>query len=135
MFRDVCTASEDSSGERLHLRGYRQAVANTPLRDTLAAAMLLGAGWRGDRALTDPLCGSGTIAIEGALIARRMAPGARRRFSFLDWPEVDAALWVRLLDEAAAAQLEHARVRITGSDRDTGAIAAARANAERAGVA
>ena len=134
MLHDVCTVSADSSGVGLHRRGYRQELAKAPLRETLAAAVLLGSGWRGDTPLTDPMCGSGTIVIEGALIARRIAPGARRRFSFLDWPEADATLWSRLVAQAREQQLERSPVRITGSDRDQGGIAAASANAARAGV-
>jgi putative N6-adenine-specific DNA methylase len=134
MLHDVCTVSADSSGPRLHRRGYRQELAKAPLRETLAAAVLLGGGWRGDTPLTDPMCGSGTIVIEGALLARRIAPGARRRFSFLDWPEVDSAIWPRLIAHAREQELERSPVRITGSDRDEGGITAAKANAARAGV-
>ncbi|HEX8244542.1 MAG TPA: hypothetical protein VF541_13640, partial [Longimicrobium sp.] len=99
VLRDEVTVSADASGALLHLRGYRQALAKAPLRETLAAAMLLGAGWRGDSPLVDPMCGSGTIPIEGALIARNVAPGlarARREpraFAFTAWPEFNAAAW------------------------------------------
>ena len=131
---DVATVSVDSSGALLHLRGYRQAVAKAPLRETLAAATLLGADWTGDVALTDPMCGSGTIPIEAAMIARRIAPGKRRTFAFLDWPNVDRAQWTQLVDDAVKQELPASPVAIEGSDRDEGAIVAARANAERAGV-
>jgi len=134
MLHDVCTVSADSSGARLHRRGYRQELAKAPLRETLAAAVLFGSGWRGDTPLTDPMCGSGTIVIEGALMARHIAPGARRRFSFLDWPETDPAIWSRLIAQAREQELDRSPVRITGSDRDEGGIAAAKANAARAGV-
>ena len=134
VLHDVCTVSADSSGAGLHRRGYRLELAKAPLRETLAAAVLLGSGWRGETPLTDPMCGSGTIVIEGALIARRIAPGARRRFSFLDWSEADAAVWSRLVAQAREQQIERSPVRITGSDRDQGGIAAANANAARAGV-
>jgi len=133
--KDLFEISADSSGELLHMRGYRQAVAKAPLRETLAAALLLGSGWAGDTPLVDPFCGSGTIPIEGALIARRIAPGLRRRFAFMDWPTFDASEWRELLGEANAAVLASSPVSILGSDRDAGAIEAARANAERAGVA
>ena len=76
--RDVCTVSADSSGELLHRRGYRQATAKAPLRETIAAAMLLASEWDGMTPLVDPLCGSGTIPIEAALKARNMAPGLER---------------------------------------------------------
>ena len=132
--RDVCTVSVDSSGALLHLRGYRQQLAKAPLRETLAAAVLLGAGWAGDVPLDDPMCGSGTIPIEAALIARRIAPGVRRSFSFLRWPEMDKTVWSTLVSEAKGAELPRSPVAIHGADRDAGAIVASRANAERAGV-
>ena len=134
LLHDVCTVSADSSGLRLHRRGYRQELAKAPLRETLAAAVLLGCGWRADTALTDPMCGSGTVVIEGAMMARRIAPGARRRFSFLEWPEMDSAIWSRLIAQAREQELARSPVPITGSDRDEGGIAAATANAARAGV-
>jgi putative N6-adenine-specific DNA methylase len=132
--RDSCTLSIDSSGELLHRRGYRQAVAKAPLRETLAAALLLAAGWRGDTPLVDPLCGSGTIPIEAALIARRIAPGLRRAFAFEKWPKHDVKLLRRLRSEAESLVLARALVAIRGSDRDAGAIEAARSNAARANV-
>ena len=132
---DVCTVSVDTSGALLHMRGYRQAVAKAPLRETLAAAILLGAEWRGDVPLLDPMCGSGTIPIEGARLARRIAPGRDRPFAFARWPEADASLLRSLIDDARSRELASAPAPIVGSDRDAGAVAAARANAERAGVA
>jgi len=135
VFRDEFTISADSSGELLHMRGYRQAVAKAPLRETLAAALLLANGWSGDVPLLDPLCGSGTIPIEGALIARRIAPGAHRRFAFMQWPGFEPAGWRGLIDDAQSLALASSPVPIVGSDRDEGAIESARSNAERAGVA
>jgi putative N6-adenine-specific DNA methylase len=132
---DVCTVSVDSSGPLLHRRGYRQQVAKAPLRETLAAAILLGADWNGDIPLTDPMCGSGTIVIEAARLARLIAPGRDRSFAFLRWPEVDPQMWTKLVDQARAGELPSSPVEIVGADRDTGAVEAARANAERAGVA
>lgn len=132
---DLCTVSVDSSGPLLHLRGYRQAIAKAPLRETLAAATLLGAGWSGTTPLVDPMCGSGTIPIEAALIARRMAPGRHREFAFLEWPESTRDAWLRLIADADTQALPTSPVSIVGADRDEGAITAARANAERAGVA
>jgi putative N6-adenine-specific DNA methylase len=132
--RDVCTISLDSSGALLHRRGYRQAVAKAPLRETLAAAMLATAGWRPTEPLADPFCGAGTIPIEAAMISRDMAPGINRGFAFEHWPRHDAARW------RAVRAVAHERVRagasapIFASDRDEGAVAAARDNAQRAGV-
>jgi putative N6-adenine-specific DNA methylase len=134
LLHDECTVSADSSGALLHLRGYRQAIGKAPLRETLAAAMLLGARWSGESPLVDPMCGSGTIPIEAAMLARRMAPGRARTFAFTHWPAHDARAWRKQLDDAQSAELPQAPVAIAGSDRDAGAIAAAGANAERAGV-
>ncbi|HEX2091118.1 MAG TPA: hypothetical protein VHG28_01905 [Longimicrobiaceae bacterium] len=137
---DRCTLSADASGALLHLRGYRQALAKAPLRETLAAAMLLGSGWYGAAPLLDPFCGSGTIAIEAALLARRIAPGLAnperepRHYAFREWPDFDARAWAEVVERASAEVLPAAGVPIHASDRDTGAIEAARANAERAGV-
>ncbi|HET7632601.1 MAG TPA: THUMP domain-containing protein [Gemmatimonadaceae bacterium] len=135
MAHDVCTVSVDSSGALLHRRGYRQAVARAPLRETLAAALLGVAGWRGEVPLVDPFCGSGTIPIEAALVARRIPPGLHRQFACLDWPGFPRAAFAGLLERARGGILAGSPVRIAGSDRDAGAIEAARANAERAGVA
>ncbi len=134
LFHDRCTISVDSSGALLHRRGYRQAIGKAPMRETLAAATILASGWRGQSALVDPMCGSGTIPIEGALIARRMAPGLHRSFAFEHWPDFDAKEWREVRAEAESAVLPRSPVLIQGSDRDEGAIEAARANAERAGV-
>ena len=138
-FRDRCTISADSSGALLHQRGYRQAVAKAPLRETLAAAMLLASGWDCRSPLLDPLCGSGTIPIEAALLARRIAPGLAgpdgvRRYAFEEWPDFDAKLWAETMERARVEVLPSAGVPIHASDRDAGAIQAAHANAERAGV-
>ena len=135
LLHDRCTISVDASGELLHRRGYRLATAKAPMRETLAAAMLLAAEWRASAPLLDPMCGSGTIAIEGAMLARRIAPGARRAFAFEQWPDFDRAQWDRLRDEARARELPRAPGVIQASDRDAGAIEAAQANAVRAGVA
>src|SRR5205085_4813752 len=84
--------------------------------------------------LVDPFCGSGTIPIEAALLARRIAPGANRDFAFMRWPNFDAKLWKALVSDARAGELARSPVAIFGSDRDAGAVSAARSNAERAGV-
>jgi len=134
LLHDRCTISVDSSGALLHLRGYRQALAKAPMRETLAAAALLATGWRGNTPLIDPMCGSGTITIEGALIARRIAPGLGRQFGLESWPDFDSSLWADVVSAAKAQVTARASVPIQGSDRDTGAIQAAISNAERAGV-
>lgn len=131
---DQCTISLDTSGELLHRRGYRLASAKAPLRETLAAGLLLASGWDGTSPLLDPFCGSGTIPIEAALIARGLPPGRSRRFAFMDWPDFDPALWQSLLEQSAAARRAEIPP-ILASDRDAGAIQMAQANAARAGVA
>ncbi|MCS6910799.1 MAG: methyltransferase, partial [Anaerolineales bacterium] len=133
LVHDVCTISLDSSGELLHRRGYRLATAKAPLRETLAAGVLLASGWTPDRPLLDPFCGSGTLPIEAALLALAIAPGYARDFAFRYWPGYDAALFDSLRAQSHAPA--PVALRISGSDRDAGAIEAARANAERAGVA
>jgi putative N6-adenine-specific DNA methylase len=135
LVHDQCTVSADSSGDLLHRRGYRLASAKAPLRETLAAAMLLASDWDGTAPLLDPMCGSGTIPIEAALLARRIAPGLARRFAFERWPSFEADRWQRLREGALERILPAAPAPILASDRDEGAVAAARANAARAGVA
>jgi len=134
LFHDLCTISIDSSGELLHRRGYRQAVGRAPLRETLAAAMLLGSRWDGRAPLLDPMCGSGTIPIEAALLARRIPPGWRRQFAFQRWPGFEQQPWGAIRAEAEEVMLARAPGPIRGSDRDAGAIVAAEANAVRAEV-
>ena len=132
--RDRCTVSADASGELLHRRSYRQATAKAPLRETLAAALLAASEWDGVAPLVDPLCGSGTIPIEGALLARRIPPGVNRSFAVERWPGVTAELVAAVRAEQAAGRLDSAPGPIVASDRDAGAIESASANAERAGV-
>lgn len=132
---DTVTLSADSSGALLHRRGYRLATAKAPLRETIAAAMLLASGWTAGARLVDPMCGSGTIGIEAALLARRMAPGRDRGFRFQEWPGTDAALWSAVLEGARGEELPHAPAPIVVSDRDAGGVEAASSNTGRAGVA
>ncbi len=131
---DECEISADTSGELLHRRGYRQEVAKAPLRETLAAAMVLASGWQNKNQLLDPMCGSGTIPIEAALIGRRKAPGLERGFQFMNWTSFDRLLWNEMLGKAKESILE-TTLDIRGADRDAGAIQAATRNAKRAGVA
>ena len=131
---DQVEISADSSGELLHRRGYRQEVAKAPLRETLAAAMVLASGWRRGEPLLDPMCGSGTIPIEAALIARAVAPGIQRKFQFMNWSTFDESRWNDLVDGARSSAMRSTE-KISGADRDTGAVGTARRNAERAGVA
>jgi putative N6-adenine-specific DNA methylase len=132
--RDHCTVSADTSGALLHRRGYRQATAKAPLRETIAAAMLHASGWRPDSPLVDPFCGAGTIPIEAALLARHVPPGSGRTFAIEHWPNVSKSVGALVREQLAGGVDRNLELSIEGSDRDAGAIAAARANAERAGV-
>ena len=131
---NLCTLSIDSSGALLHRRGYRLATAKAPLRETFASAMVMASGLNKISPLLDPFCGSGTIPIEAALLAGRVPAGYGRRFAFMDWPHFDSTFWDALLADAAKAIVSDIP-KIIGSDRDAGAIRAAQANAERAGMA
>jgi putative N6-adenine-specific DNA methylase len=130
---DRAVVSIDTSGERLDRRGYRLEGAKAPMRETLAAALVLVSGWRGSAPLVDPFCGSGTIAIEAALIAGGLAPGRNRRFAFQDWPSFTRSAMRSARQAADAVVTGHTAVIMAG-DRDAGAVRAAQANAERAGV-
>jgi len=129
---DQVIVSMDSSGELLHKRGYRLAVAKAPLRETLAAGMLLASGWDGSATLMDPFCGSGTIPIEAAMMALGIPPGLKRRFAFMDWPGFDEERWQALLADVHPS--EALELPIFASDRDAGAVKMAQENAARAGV-
>lgn len=135
MLRDRCTVSADASGALLHRRGYRQATAKAPLRETIAAALIAASEWDGSAPLVDPFCGSGTIPIEAAMMGRGLAPGAGRTFAVERWPGISRTLGERVRAELAERSRSSASRTIAGFDRDAGAIAAAAANAERAGVA
>jgi putative N6-adenine-specific DNA methylase len=134
LYRDECQISIDSSGALLHRRGYRQETAKAPIRETLAAALLIVSGWDLESPLLDPMCGSGTVAIEGAWMARRRAPGRERQFAFMNWPRFDAGVWDAMVARAREGELSRAPGPIQASDRDAGATAAAVGNAARAGV-
>ncbi|HMO51075.1 MAG TPA: class I SAM-dependent RNA methyltransferase [Kiritimatiellia bacterium] len=127
----------DTSGEPLSHRGYRHQPGNAPMRETLAAACLIGAGWDAATTLVNPMCGSGTLAIEAALLASHTPPGfLRDNFGFMHLNDYRAADWQTLRREAAKNRLiRPRRVAIFASDLDPRAVEAARANARRAGVA
>ncbi len=128
---DLCVLGVDTSGELLHKRGYKEAVAKAPMRETMAALFLAQCGYDGREPVLDPMCGSGTFVIEAAEIAAGLMPGRARRFAFEKLATFDAQAWLRLKGDARFAKSE---LRFHGSDRDAGAIRMCRANAERAGV-
>lgn len=131
---DVCTISVDTSGELLHKRGFKEAVAKAPMRENLAALFLRQCGYVGSEPVADPMCGSGTFVIEAAEIAAGLKPGRARHFAFEQLANFDEAKW-RSLRDAKSASAATPVARFFGSDRDANAIAMSRANAERAGVA
>ena len=130
---DKCTLSLDSSGESLHRRGYRQESVEAPLNEVLAAGMILLSGWQADTDFIDPMCGSGTLLIEAALIAKNMAPGLfRKEFAFEKWPDFDADLFDEIYnDESQEREFNH---KIYGYDIDMKAVNTARMNVKAAGL-
>ena len=130
---DQCTLSLDSSGESLHRRGYRQESVEAPLNEVLAAGMVLMSGWNGDTDFIDPMCGSGTILIEAALIAKNMAPGLfRKEYAFEKWPDFDAELFDSIYnDESQEREFKH---HIYGYDVDMKAVNTANLNVKAAGL-
>ena len=130
---DQCTLSLDSSGESLHRRGYRQETLEAPLNEVLAAGMILMTGWKGETDFIDPMCGSGTLLIEAALIAHNMAPGLfRKEYAFEKWPDFDADLFDRIYnDDSQEREFNH---HIYGYDIDMKAVNTARLNVKAAGL-
>ena len=130
---NTCTLSLDSSGESLHRRGYRQEAVEAPLNEVLAAGMILMTGWRGECDLIDPMCGSGTIPIEAALIARNIAPGVfRQEFAFEKWPDFDRDLFDAIYnDDSQEREFAH---KIYGYDNNPKANEIATHNIKAAGV-
>ncbi|WP_370540991.1 THUMP domain-containing protein, partial [Aquitalea sp. ASV15] len=133
--RDHATIYLDTSGEPLFKRGWREETGEAPLRENLAAGILLIAGYDGSQPLLDPMCGSGTFLVEAADIALKRAPGRKRRFGFQRLREFDALSWEALLSEARAAELPVRDLAIKGSDRARNMLPVARANLQRAGLA
>ena len=130
---DQCTLCLDSSGESLHRRGYRQESVEAPLNEVLAAGMILMTGWHGETDFIDPMCGSGTLLIEAALIARNMAPGLfRKEFAFEKWPDFDRDLFDEIYnDDSQEREFNH---HIYGYDVDIKAVNTARLNVKAAGL-
>ena len=130
---DQCTLCLDSSGESLHRRGYRQESVEAPLNEVLAAGMILMTGWHGETDFIDPMCGSGTLLIEAALIARNMAPGLfRKEYAFEKWPDFDRELFDEIYnDDSQEREFNH---HIYGYDVDIKAVNTARLNVKAAGL-
>ncbi len=135
LLNDQAMLTIDTSGPGLHKRGYRPLTGKAPLKETLAAALVLLSVWRPERTLVDPFCGSGTIPIEAALIGRNMAPGLGRSFAAESWPRVDPSLWEAARQQAREAAKPELPAAIIGTDVDEGVLGLARFHAEKAGVA
>ena len=135
IYKDVVTLGLDTTGVSLHKRGYRTKVAKAPITETLAAALIMLTPWKKDRILIDPFCGSGTFAIEAAMMAMNMAPGLNREFLSQNWENmINRKLWYELIDEAREEVDEDVRPDIQAYDIDEAVLKAARENAANAGV-
>lgn len=134
LLKNRVTVTLDTTGPGLHKRGYRQSSVEAPIKETLAAAMVLLSFWKKDRILVDPCCGSGTIPIEAAMIGRNIAPGISRSFVSEEWEAIPAALWKEERKAAFAAIDQSCKLMIYASDIDPKAVKAAGENAEEAGV-
>lgn len=135
LMKDQVTVGIDTSGASLHKRGYREVSGKAPITETLAAALIMLTPWRGDRILVDPFCGSGTFAIEAAMMAANIAPGMNRSFTAEKWTNlIPKKLWYDTVDEASDLIREPEETDIQGYDADEDVIRIARRNAAEAGV-
>ena len=135
LMKDIVTIGIDTSGDSLHKRGYRKLVSEAPIRETLAAALLMLTPWHKDRILVDPFCGSGTFPIEAAMMAANIAPGMNRSFTAESWANlIDKKLWYEAIDEANDLIDDQIETDIQGYDIDGDVVRMARQNAENAGV-
>lgn len=133
LYNDTATLYMDTSGAGLHRRGYRTEAGEAPLRENLAAAMIILSRWDPSRILADPLCGSGTIAIEAALMGKNIAPGLKRSFASEKWSDFPKSVWEEER-KLARSKINNDEFRILGSDVDSRVLTAARENIKRAGV-
>ena len=134
LMKDKVTLMIDTSGDGLHKRGYRVISNEAPLRETLAAAMIMLSFWKPDRPLIDPFCGSGTIPIEAAMIGINLAPGLKRQFVSEKWWRISNKLWKEAREEAVGAIKKDITLNIKGYDIDENAIKLSKDNARKAGV-
>jgi putative N6-adenine-specific DNA methylase len=134
LLKDMATLSIDTTGAGLHKRGYRKLVGPAPIKETIAAAMILLSRWKSDRMLIDPFCGTGTIPIEAALIAQNIAPGINRQFTSEGWPYLPPQMWNNVREAAKESQQNKEKLLISGSDIDDKIMSIARYHAKLAGV-
>lgn len=134
ILKDVAQLTLDTSGPGLHKRGYRMQHGDVPLRENLAASLVLLSSWKGEGLLVDPMCGSGTILIEAAMIARKIAPGLIREFASEKWPAVPKQVWDDARKAAREAILPEGTLHICGYDIDPDRIKDSKVNAKKAGV-
>ena len=134
LLKDRVTLTIDTSGAGLHKRGYRKLSMEAPLKETLAAALVSISRWKADRAFIDPLCGSGTIPIEAALIGRNIAPGLGRNFAAENWPQIPTNLWRQAREEARNSILHQQPLGIMGFDVNASVLDLARYHAKQAGL-
>ncbi|CAJ1000850.1 THUMP domain-containing class I SAM-dependent RNA methyltransferase [Brevibacillus aydinogluensis] len=134
LLKDVATLTIDTSGPGLHKRGYRGLIGAAPLKETMAAAMILLSRWKPDRVLMDPFCGSGTIPIEAALIGQNIAPGMNREFVSESWPNIPKTVWRQARAETHDLARYDQKLEIIGTDIDDEILRVARRNAAEAGV-
>jgi putative N6-adenine-specific DNA methylase len=134
LLKDIATLTIDTSGAGLHKRGYRKLSSPAPLKETLAAAMVLLSRWFPDRSLIDPCCGSGTLPIEAALIGLNIAPGLNRQFAAENWPNLPSRLWQQAREEAESLIHRDLSLKIIGTDIDEEVLSLARYHARQAKV-
>ncbi|WP_129598003.1 THUMP domain-containing class I SAM-dependent RNA methyltransferase [Anaerophilus nitritogenes] len=134
ILKDIATLTIDTSGSALHKRGYRVETVKAPIKETLAAAMIMLSFWNKDRILVDPFCGSGTIPIEAAMIGKNIAPGLNRSFVSEEWPILGKDLWKQERVKALKSIDQNVKLKIYASDINEKAIDAAKENAFEAGV-
>jgi putative N6-adenine-specific DNA methylase len=134
MLKDIATLTIDTSGSGLNRRGYRQQAGEAALKETLAAALVQLSFWNKDRLLIDPMCGSGTILIEAALIGRNIAPGLNRNFASERWPSISQRVWDETRRQAKAVIHKKPEMQIYGYDIDPDVIEASKVNAKKAGL-
>lgn len=133
--KDIATLTLDTSGIGLHKRGYRKLTAAAPIKETLAAALVLLSRWEPHRPFLDPLCGSGTIPVEAALIGRNIAPGLKRNFAAENWPVIPQRFWDKAREEGKDLSKREQKLDIYASDIDPEAISLASYHLRQAGVA